>query len=96
MLRNSFAVLLIGTWINLSALDLVAGYDPPKAASLYSAGKEVSASVPLTKDLLESGGFTPIYDCAILQPACVASQIGGASVQSTTGKIYKLLRVFLI
>jgi hypothetical protein len=95
MFRKTLTVLLIGTWINFSGPGLVEALDAPRPVSIHATGKELPPSVDFTDSPLESP-FLSSCDSAIpcLQP--VPSQIDGPTAELKAGKIYKVLRVFLI
>jgi hypothetical protein len=96
MLRKSLAVVLISTWIHLSGADLIEDCDFPREVNLHSPGSEVSASLHSTNDIVESASLTKVSGSTIRELPDVSIHIDGSTVENTTSKIYKLLRVFLI
>jgi hypothetical protein len=94
-MRKSFAVLLIGSWMSLS------GVEPLEARQLTSR-----ADLQLSEVEFQSHGDVenePVYAALIIgdqpvvyEPAGLLSRPHGFAGGPKPGKIYKVLRVFLI
>ena len=96
MLRESFAALLLGTWVNLSGVELVEDFDRPRQVSVPIFTKDSTPGVDLPNDPLEFADLTTPFGPAAFQLSAVSSRFDKSAVEKKAGKIYLLFRVFLI
>jgi hypothetical protein len=95
-MRKSFAVLLIGSWIGFSAVELVEAGERNTQANAQLSREGSDAAGAVADDLLESPGLTPIYQPIVYAPGDLCLGLDYFAVSRNAGKIYKALRVFLI
>ena len=96
MLGMSLAVLLFGTWVNLSGVELVEDSELPRQVSLDSAGKESPAQTDGANCRLESAKLAAIFHVAVAELYNGPAQLDHSPVATKAGKIYRFLHVFLI
>jgi hypothetical protein len=95
-MRKSFAVLLIGSWIGLSGVDALEAGKPITEVDLQLSGAQSASHGDARRDLFESPDLTVSYQYTNYQPGDLLSGSGRSAADPRAGKIYKVLRVFLI
>jgi hypothetical protein len=74
----------------------VEDFDVPTQAGVHNLQKESLPLAGLANDLLESADLSEIDHCAVFKLPNGSSPRDAVTREKKAGKIYKLLRVFLI
>jgi hypothetical protein len=95
-MRKSFAVLLLGSWIGFSAVELLEAGELNTQASLQLSWEGSHPHGDVANDVLKFPRLTASCQPVGYEPAALCSGIDCFAVVRKAGKIYKALHVFLI
>lgn len=100
MLRKTLAVLLVVSWIILSAFDLLEDLDFPIEGGVHGPLEgplpNMGPGVDLVNNLLESADRTRLVSSGLRELPVVDSPVDAPAVTEKVSKIHKLHRIFLI
>ena len=100
MLRKTLAVLLVVSWIILSAFDLLEDLDFPIEGGVHGPLEgplpNMGPGVDMVNNLLESGDRTCLVSAGLRELPVVDSPVDAPAVPEKVSKIHKRHCVFLV